>query len=496
MGVIQQQAIKGTVYAYIGVGVGFVTTLLIYPRFFSTDQVGLIRLLVAYSALFAQLATLGFPRVTTMMFTYFRDYNKKHNGFFFIALMVSLVGLILSLIIFISLKPLIIGKGAEKSILFADYFYYIIPLIIFTLFFVVFDNYYKVLYNSVQGTFLKEFLQKTIILGDAILFMFGWIDFRTFIIILLVAFMIPAVVMMILLIRDKQFFLKPDFSLLTPDFKKRMANVSFFGILTSFSGIMVLNIDSIMINAFLDLSSTGVYTVTFFFGTVILIPSRSLLKISSVVIADAWKANDKEIINKIYYKSCLNQLIFASLLFIGIWGNIHNVFNNHLLPPAYEPGKYVIFFISLASLIQMAGGTSNMILFTSGKYRVHTWFMLTLVSLLIVSNLILIPVMGIVGAAIASAASFLVFNILKFIYLNRIFGFKPYDYRSILVVIYAGAIYALSLLLPRMDSFVIDILVRSAFIAVLFISLILATKISEELNQKFDEFVLRRIFKR
>lgn len=487
MGIIQTQAVRGTIYSYLGVGIGFIVNLLIYPKIFETNQIGLLRILVAYAALFAQFASFGFPRVTTVIFPYFRDYEKKHHGFFFIAFVVSTIGLFVSLILLLILKPAILGEGVEKSALFTNYFYYLIPLIVASLYYIVFDNYYKVLYNSVQGIFLKEFLQRVLILGIAFLFIFEIVDFAQFVLLYVLAYVVPAAVLLVLLIIDKQLFVKPEFNFLTSDLKKRMFNVGFYGILTSFSGILVLNIDSIMINAMIDLSSTGIYAITFYFGTVILIPSRPLLKISSVIIADAWKNKNMAEINKIYYKSCLNQLIFASLLFIGIWGNVHNYFNEYLLQPVFEPGKYVILFISLASLFQMAGGTSNMILFTSPKYKTHTYLMLALVVLLICTNLVLIPLWGIVGAAAASALSFLLFNVIKYLYLNKTFGFKPYDARTVYVILFAGATYALNLLIPKFDFFITDIVIRSSFMLVVYVSLILISGVSEEVNKKFDE---------
>ncbi|MDZ7741832.1 MAG: polysaccharide biosynthesis C-terminal domain-containing protein [Bacteroidota bacterium] len=494
MGIIQKQAIRGSVYSYLGVGLGFVINLLIYQKYFEADQIGLLRLLVAYSALFAQFASLGFPRVTTVIFPYFRNYQKKHHGFFFLAFLVSTIGLIISILLLFILQPAIIGKETGKSMLLAEYFFFIVPLIIVSLYYIVFDNYYKVLYNSVQGTFLKEFLQRVLILGVALLFVFGLIDFREFVLLFFISFLIPTLLILFMLIRDRQIFLKPQMDFISKDLRNRMVNIGFYGILTSFSGILVLNIDSIMINAMIDLSSTGIYAITFYFGTVILVSSRPLLKISSVVIADAWKNNDQDKINTIYYKSCLNQTILASLLFIGIWANIHNVFNEYLLQSTYEPGKYVIFFISLASTIQMAGGTSNMILFTSPKYKIHTYFMILLVLLLVGSNLVLIPALGIVGAALASAVSFLVFNLLKYFYLKKQFGFHPYDHKILLVVFYAVLTYFLSLLIPRLDFFAWDILLRSTFISIFYLCLVLMSNISGELNEKYQ--LLINYFKR
>jgi len=480
LGIIQKQTIRGTTYAYVGVIVGFVTTALIYPKIFTTDEIGLLRLLAAYSALFAQFATLGFTRVATMMFPYFRNYENKHNGFFSLAFGVNLAGLSIAVIILLLFKPLILGSGVEKSLLFSTYFYYILPLLFFTLVFLLLDNYYKVLYNSVQGTFLKDFAQRVIILLSAVLFLFGFISFRDFVMLFLFAFFVPAIVLLILLLKERQISLRPNLKFISSELRNKMFMVSFFGILTSFSGLLVLNIDSIMINAMLDLSSTGIYAITFFFGVVILIPSRSLLKISSVIIADSWKNNDIKTINSIYFKSCLNQLILASLLFVGIWANIHNIFR--ILPPEYEAGKYVIFFISLSSLIQMAGGTSNMILFTSPRYKTHTYFMLMLVVLLVISNFIFIPMYGITGAALASALSFFVFNMLKFLYLKSVFKFKPYNYKVLLVILFSVITYVLSTLIPEIEQYWIDIIIRSVLISGFYLFLILVFKISDDMN--------------
>ncbi len=483
MGIIQKQAIRGTIYSYLGVLIGFITTGLLFPRILTTDENGLLKLLISYSLIFAQFASLGFNSVTTRLFTYFRDHKKSHHGFLFIAFMVGLGGFIIIIIAFFLLKPLIISNSIDKSALFIEYLYYIIPLIFFTLFFSILDNYYKVLYNAVRGTFLKEFLQRLLILFSVILYYFNLLNFNFFVIAYITAICLPTIIISISLIFEKQFSLKPDFSYLSKEMSRSMISVSVYGILISFSGILILNIDSIMINSMLGISQTGIYAITFFFGTIILIPSRSLTKISAVVIADAWKEKNLILIKDIYYKSCLNQLIFAGLLFIGIWANINNIFK--ILPPEYEPGKYVIFFIGISSLIQMASGVSNIVIFNSKYYKVHTYFMLILVVLIITTNLIFIPKYGIVGAAMASALSNLVFNLLKFIFLYIKFRMQPFDRKYFIIIIAAGLSYIIGYLLPEIKNYIFDIIIRSAIIALIYGSFILIFKVSDELNQKF-----------
>ena len=89
------------------------------------------------------------------------------------------------------------------------------------------------------------------------------------------------------------------------------------------------------------MNNTGVYTIAFYFGTLVVIPSRPLLKISGTLIADAWKDNDLKKINNIYYKSCINQFIIGGFLFLGIWANIDNILT--ILGPDYQQSKWVIF---------------------------------------------------------------------------------------------------------------------------------------------------------
>ncbi|HNV96066.1 MAG TPA: polysaccharide biosynthesis protein, partial [Bacteroidales bacterium] len=72
MGIIRKQTILGTIYTYLGAGLGVFTNLILLAWFFTPEQIGLLNVLVAYSLLFSQLANLGFDNVTIRLFPYFR----------------------------------------------------------------------------------------------------------------------------------------------------------------------------------------------------------------------------------------------------------------------------------------------------------------------------------------------------------------------------------------------------------------------------------------
>lgn len=487
MGIIQKQSISGTIYSYIGVFLGFITTAVLFTHFFTTDEVGLLRILVSYSVLFAQFAGLGINTITVKLFPYFRSKEKKHHGFLGIALMISAVGLLISLTSYLLLKPYILDDTKEGNDLFANYFYYVLPLILFTLLFNVFDTYYRVLYNAVKGIIYKEVVQRVFVLILIILFYFKVLNFHQTVIFYTIALILPTLLLFTSLIYNKQFFIIPDVSFIDRKLTREMANVGIFGVLSGFSGVLVLNIDTIMVERMLGLSAAGIYSITFFFGALILVPLRTMGKISSVVIADAWKVNDINIISQIYKKSSISLSIIGLLLLIGIWGNIDNVF--HIISNDYLPGKYVILLIGLANLSDIALGMNSQIIVNSKHYRFLSYMLVILAVLLVLSNILLIPIFGIIGAGIASLISKLIFNLIKYLFLYRKFGLQPFTSKTLLLYIIGAIAYLASLLLPEQSNYIVDIIIRSSIILIVFSLPVYYFKISEDVNQKIESVV-------
>jgi len=486
LGIVQKQTITGTIYTYIGVVLGFITTAILFPRILKTDQIGLLNFMVSYALIIAQLASLGFINATTRMFTYFRDKKERHHGFLFLALLVTTAGFILAMIVFFFIRPVLVEKNLEKSPLVSEYVNYLIPLVAFILYFNILDNYYKVLFNAVIGTFLKELFQRLLILIGIVLFYFSFINFNQFFIVYIICFGLPTLIIILWLIKEGQFNLKPELKFLTKDLSGTMAMMSLFGIVSASSGVISLNIDRLLINKIMDLSSVGVYSTVFYFATLVILPSRPLLKISSTVIADAWRDNDKNTLNNIYYKSCLNQLIIGLLILTGLWVNVNNIFD-HILPVTFEPGRYVILLIGISFLFDMAIGVNTSMIGNSRYYKVGTLYMILWVLLIILTNLLLIPRFGIIGAALASVISKLIVDSLAVIFVYIKFRMFPYNYKFLIVLAIGGVAYALGYILPVMPHFILDILIRSAIVAGIYIVLILAFRLSDEMNHNYQK---------
>ena len=486
MGIIINQTIKGSFWSYLGVAIGFVTTSYLFTRYLTPSLVGLFGLLVSYSTLFAQFFSLGFIGVTSRMFPYFRNKENNHNGFILLAIKVLTFGFIFFLLLFYFFSPFLVESNQEKSKLFADYFNLLIPLTFFTMYFVFLDTYSKVLFNAVIGTVLVEFFQRVLILLVTVSYIFGVINQNQLIFAYVLALCIKTLIITFYLFKKGELKITKNLEPRDFRFRKEMINVGAYSILGGFGSLLAFSVDKILINQILGIADTGVYTIAFFFGAVVAMPSRSLLKISSTIIAEAWKKEDVAEIKNIYFKSCLNQYIIGGIIFLGIWINIDNLLT--IIGDDYVNGKWVIFFISIAFLFDMLTGVNGYIITLSKLYKWDAYFVAIMIALVIVTNLIFIPIWGITGAAMAIALSFLINNIMRFLLLLIKYKMQPFNYRFIIITFILVICYALNLAIPKMN-LIPDLVIRSGIIAIVFGFFIYKFKISADINGLITKFI-------
>jgi len=487
MGVVEKQSIKGSVIIYAGIILGFINTGLVFPKILSTEQIGLVNILISYSTILGQFGNLGFTNTIIKFFPYFKNKDKYHNGFLKIITLVSFVGFLISLLLFFSIKSFLVKTGTEKSILLFEYIYLLIPLTFFTIYFNAYDAYYRTLFNSVPGIFLREFSTRLLVLVFISLFYFNLIGFKQFVFFYILAYSFPAIGITISIFRFGEFKIGRKKIVVKKDLKKSMISVSLFSIISGFSGVVLINIDRIMLERYNGLSDVGIYSIAFFFGTLVGISARPISRIAGALIADFWKNKDLESISKIYKGTAINQFIIGVLVIIGIWSNIHNVFK--ILPIEYLAGKFVILIIGFAFLTDMLAGSSVNILAYSQYYRYHTYIMAIFIVVAVITNMILIPRYGITGAALATLISKIFYNTLRGIFLFVKFKLYPYNYKFIVVGLIGAITYFISTLMPIMENLYFDIIFRSLIILIIFMSLIYFLSISKELNNKLNNIL-------
>ena len=436
MGVIKKQAIQSTFYSYLGVGIGFMNSAILMPLILTTEQVGLLSFLNSYTNIFATLCTFGVPLIALKFYPHFKSDNRD-GGFSAFVVIMTLVGLVLGLAVYFLFNNYFISEKNEAKY-YAPFVFAFVGLFTFKLIHKNLDAFIKMLYNTVLGAISENFVLKLFVfLALATYWYFNKYDFTYLFSLYAVALSLPGLISLIYLISKGRFWTSLSYFFnKSESIKKVMITVGTFGMLGTIGNIIVLEIDRMMVSNMLGLHENGIYTVAFFFGVFVNIPSRGIRRISGVVISDAWKNKEIETIDEVYKKSCLNQFLIGTYLFLGVWLNIDFVFQ--FLPEHYAHGRYVILLIGLAQLSDMLTGANAEVIATSKYFKVNTLFVLGLMLLVIVLNYYLIPKYGIDGAALASAIAMITINAVRYLFLWKVFNFQPMNVNILLTAILGG----------------------------------------------------------
>jgi len=479
LGVIKQQSIVNTFITYIGIVLGFISTIYLYPNFLEPDQYGLTRLLLSVSFVFTQFAHLGMNNTAIRFFPYFEDENNDHNGFLFLVLVVPITGFILFLGVIFFFDDLLISYY-DTSTYFGDYYLLLIPIVFGLLYFEVINSYVRARLHSVPGSVISEVILRVITILLLVLFWYEWITFEQFMIAFACSYIVQPLLLLLFLFVKGELFLKPNFAYLKTTLVKRMANYGLFAVLGGMTTLIVNNIDIIMLGSLAGLTETGVYAIAFYIGSVIIVPQRSLGKIAPSVVAKHLKEKNYEEIERIYKSSSINQMVPGLLIFIGVVANLHNL--NDILPDAYASASPVIIIIGLSKLIDMTAGINGAIILNSKYYRFDLISMIILIIFSISLNYWLIPILGMTGAAIATATSLFLYNLIKGIYVWIKFKMQPFSSRILVLIGFSSILLFGSLQTAYFDNTYLDILIRSVAITLIYSFGVLSLNISEEVN--------------
>jgi O-antigen/teichoic acid export membrane protein len=483
MGIVKKQVYKNAFISYTGMVIGYINLVILYPLFLSTQQLGLYVLLIGLSVIYSLIASMGVPATILRYFPFFRTEDRKHNGFVWWILGLSLIGFIASTLIYLVAKPLIVSYYIDESPLFVKYFYLLIPLAGFTILYNLLEAFGKAIYQSVFSSFLREVALKLLTTAGIIAFAEKWINFETFIILYVCFNGIISICLLVSLVLSKRFYL--GFSKVSfQSIKKR--DVINYGLFTLMGGsvyVLLTKIDIVMLGAMVGLSVTGVYGFYSNIAIVINVPAAALSRTTYQIVADAWRANNLKSIAEVYYKTSIIQMVIGGLLFIGVIINKHNLFS--IINKKEYIDQFNLFLVmGLTYLIDITGGLNTHIINTSKKYRLLT-LVVTLACVVCVGlTYLLIPVYGGMGAALAYLITMAAFNFFNWFYIKWHFKMQPFTYKHLVVIGIAVASYFLGENFWLMPNVYLDIVVRSGITTLFYTALCYYLHVSDDLNEK------------
>ena len=489
MGILLRQSFWSTIVIYFGVVLGFINSIILFPSFLDTEQIGLIRQIISASTLLIPITTFGVNSAYVKFYPFFKDSLSGKKEFFsfnfFIVLLSYVITSSLIYIFFDEIKFIF----NEKSDLFIDYFYLVYYILFILSISTLFESYLRARYDTVMSNIVNGVSNRFFTAITVLLLSQSIINFDELINIQIAIYSLGVLILIYHSNKKDSISFTFKFPAIRPYFKK-ILNFSSYSFLGSFSNIIVLNIDVLMVTSLLGLSQTGIYTTAFYIGMIIEIPRRAISQISIPFISENIKNQNFNKIEDYYREISLHQTLIGVLFYLLVIINLNQIFN--LIPNSenFISGKNVVYIIGLCKLIIMFFSFNSEIISLSKYYRFTVVTIIILAIISIALNLILIPIYGMIGAAFASLISILIFNIIKHIFIQLKMNISPFSFNTLKVILIGITLFIIDYyLMPTFNNDFLAIFIKSTVIVTSYVSIIYRLNISPKLNGMIKSFI-------
>jgi O-antigen/teichoic acid export membrane protein len=482
MGVVIRQSIKNTISTYIGFVLGAFNVLFLYTYFLSDQYHGLLAFIISTATIMLPFISLG---THNAIIKFYSSYNNDNEKDYFLSTMLVIPFISVVILLFIGLTSMDFIKyflPNNEYITSTNVWVIIITAFSFA-YFEVFYSLVKIKLISVFGNFLKEIFHRILIFCLLFLIHYELLNEQQFIFSVLCVYVVRTLIMMIYAFAYNPFHFKWK----KPKNLNQIIRYLLVICLAGAVANIVLEIDKFMIAQYLDISKVAYYAVAIYVCSLITVPRRSLFQIANPLSSKL--LNDKNYIDLgiLYQKSSLNLLIVCGLVFLLIAFNLSDLYS--FIPDSYTEGYYVVLIISFTKLYNAFLGNIDGIIFNSKYYKVIVFIGVLLIFLTIYLNYKLIPLYGIEGAAISSLIAICLYNTIKVYYVYLKFKLQPITVNTFKVISLILFGFSVSLSFSLDFSPVINIILKSSIVSVVYISIVIFFKFSTDINNLIDKFL-------
>ncbi len=485
MGIVIKHSSWNLVITVFGFLFGAFNTLQLAVIYLEDEFYGLWGYVLSTAFLLFPLLSFG---VHNTIVKYYSSYYEKQDRDNFLSQMLLwplfiLIPLVGFLFVFYDPIRLLISS---KNQIVGDYLWVIILVALFQSYFEIFYAWTKVHLKTIAGNFLKEVFYRVAAMIVLLLVAAGMLTQVQFIYSLVLIYFLRMLVMAILALRTY----KPSFHISKITAVRELLWYSILMIIAGSVGTAMIDLDKSMLNQYVSIENISYYNVAIFVATVIAIPARGMAQIVHPLTAGFFNQGDTNAVEHLYKRSSLNLAIVAGLLVVLIVCNVKEFYN--FLPVEFSVAMPVVFLIAIVKYSENLLGSNNAILYNTNLYQWTLWLGLLFAIIAVLLNLWLIPVYGLIGAAIATCVAYLIYAFAKAYYVYLKLSIHPWTKNtstSMLVLVLCVTVFY-----PwdfPFDSW-INIGLKSAMICVVYITLVYFLKLSKEVNSTINDLLLHK----
>jgi O-antigen/teichoic acid export membrane protein len=483
MSTIRRQSIISSVIVYGGFALGFLNTIL-FTRWFSPAQYGLVGMFLAMANVMYSFANLGMQNYIYKFYPYYKDnLPDRDNDMMSWALLSSLLGFVLVMAGGLIFKDLVVRKFEAQSADFVKYYYWTFLFGFGLTFFSLLEAFAWQLKKSVLTTYLREGQFRLFTLLLILLSVSGILkSFDAFIKIYACTYILTAAILLLYLVVRKKIYFHFSPSRVSKKFFRKIVTQA--GLV--WSGTLVYNISTYFAQFVIaavvpgGLAFVAVYTLALYIASLMQAPQRVTIAAAIAPLSQAWKDKDYGKINRIYHRSSINLLIFSVGMFILIWINFTDGVLTFHLKSEYLDARYVFLFIGLMRIVDMGTGLNSQMIATSTFWRFDFFTGIILVVLTLPLNYILAKKFGVTGPAIADLVTFTIYNGIRWGFLYHRFNMQPFTMKTLYTLLLGAVGFIICDRLFGRYHGLLWIVVRSGSFILLYAAGILGLRLSED----------------
>ncbi len=490
MGVIQRQSIKYTIISYLGVVIAFFATMFIYKQ--DEDIYGFAQFILGTGYFLLPLVSLGLYNAIIKFFPSHSENKRKYlNSFLLMFLGTVLIFLLIYTMFSGYFHDFLQVVKVDPERLIEQYDYYIIALaIVLALNLLLYNQSSNLLRISIpeliNNVGFKLCLPLIVYAAVA-----GWIAKEDLPLYILISHIILAVLIFIYLwslgaIGLTQGIVKD----IRANSKETVQSFSLYSSLNTMGGMMAFRIDVIMITTILGTTATGIYTMMIFLTSVVDIPRRAIIKISTPIISQAWKDKDLKELSYLYKSTSINLMIPGILIAGALWICLPLLDVIAVGEDIFFEWRFIFLLIVLGKLVDMSLSVNSQLIEFSSWYKYNLLFLIFLAVLNVGLNYYFIQSYGLIGAAGATALSYLLFNVIKMMFIRSTMKMSPFGKENLYLLLIVAVIFLLLLfVIPSIENVWINTIVQLSFFTLSYVGAVFYFDLSKELKDLVTTFL-------
>ena len=425
MGVIFRQSAKSTVVNLAATFMGFISMVFIYP--YNFEFYSFFQTIFSNASILLPILGLGIHGTIIKFYPTFVNLgiqSKFLPYFLSRAIITTVIGILIVMVLYWlgrDFLPLIF-TNIDEVIKYWQVILFLAIILNITAVFLYYSN--AKLRTVIPDLIFNAGIKFALPAGILLSYLYH-IDLQTFILWIMLYYVMVLVSMMTYALSLD----KVDWSIpkLSKGLTTEMYDFMVYSMLNSIGSALALRIDVVMIAAMLDIKSVGIYSYILTISNVIDLPTKSLNQIAGPVVSQSWTAKNHDNIESIYTKSAILGGAVSMLLFLiiyAVWPYVLGLIPQQKIPDGLLETGMLLLFLGLARTIDILTGVNTIILSYSHLYKYNLYFLIIMSVLNIVMNYFFILSFGILGAAISTLISYLIYNTLKYLFVLRNFHFK------------------------------------------------------------------------